>query len=58
MVTITQLMEKLEQVRYTYPNIPVKAEGWNDSGDLMDITLRGDVRLVRDKYGNPVLVLR
>jgi hypothetical protein len=58
MMTVTQLIHKLEQVRQNYPDMPLKAQGWNDSGDLMDFYLKGDLRLERDAVGNPVLVLR
>jgi hypothetical protein len=58
MMTVTQLIRQLEHIRQTYPDMPLKAQGWNDSGDLMDFYLKGDLRLERDMVGNPVLVLR
>lgn len=58
MVNIQQLIIALTKIQQTFPNAPVKAEGWNDMGDLMSFTLRGDIRLDRDSVGNPIIVLR
>lgn len=52
------LYRQLTEILKTYPTIDIKAEGWNDQGDLMQIPLRGDVRLERDQYGNAVVVIR
>lgn len=58
MMTVTQLIRQLEHVHRTVGDMPLKAQGWNDSGDLMDFYLKGDLRLERDMVGNPVLILR
>ena len=57
-MNVTELINRLVAIRAQFPNAQVKAEGWNDSGDLMSIDLRGDVRLQRDAVGNPVIYLR
>lgn len=58
MVMVSELIAKLDNIRQTFPNAVVKAQGWNDQGDLMDLDLRGDVRLERDAVGNPVIMVR
>lgn len=57
-MNITELISRLTDLRNTFPNAQVRAEGWSDQGDLMDFPLRGDVRLGRDALGNPIVVLR
>ena len=52
------LYKRLGEILKTYPTIDIRAEGWNDQGDLMQIPLRGDVRLERDHVGAPVVVIR
>ena len=58
MITVQMLIARLLEIQKTFPNAPIRAQGWNDQGDLMDIDLRGDVRLERDPVGNPVVMLR
>ena len=58
MMTVHALATRMTEISNTYPNVPVKVQGWNELGDLMDIELRGDIRIERDRYGQPVLVLR
>jgi len=58
MLTTSMLVAMLLEIQKTFPNAPIKAQGWNDQGDLMDIDLRGDIRLERDAVGNPVVLLR
>lgn len=58
MMTVHALATRLTEIANTYPNVPIKVQGWNELGDLMDIELRGDIRLERDRLGQPVLVLR
>lgn len=55
---VGELVKILSRIQQTFPNAPIKAEGWNDMGDLMSFELRGDVRLERDMTGDPVIVLR
>lgn len=55
---VQDLALALSKIQQTFPNAPVKVEGWNDMGDLMSFDLRGDVRLERDSVGNPIIVLR
>lgn len=57
-MTVEQLVNVLTQAAQKFPGAPVKAQGWNDMGDLMDFDLRGDVRVERDSFGNSVIVLR
>ena len=57
-MTISELYRKLESLKNTFPNAPVLVQGWNDMGDLMDIELRGDIRIERNEVGNPVIVMR
>ena len=57
-MNVTELIKVLTTIERRFPNAPVRVEGWNDSGDLTDIQLRGDVRLGRDAVGNPVIILR
>ena len=57
-MNIAQLITALQRIQATYPSARVRVQGWNDSGDLADIELRGDVRLERDAVGNPVVVIR
>jgi len=52
------LVARLLEIQKVFPNAPIKAQGWSDQGDLMDIDLRGDIRLERDAVGNPVVLLR
>ena len=54
----SHLLQHLTEILKTYPTIDVRAEGWNDEGDLMQLKLRGDVRLERSETGTPVIVLR
>lgn len=49
---------QLGELLRTFPTAEVTAEGWNDQGDLMQIPLRGDVRLERDAVGLPTIVIR
>ena len=58
MLTTNMLVARLLEIQKTFPNALVRAQGWNDQGDLMDIELRGDIRLERDAVGNPVVMLR
>ena len=58
MLTANMLVARLLEIQKTFPNAPIRAQGWNDQGDLMDIELRGDIRLERDAVGNPVVMLR
>jgi len=58
MITVQMLIARLMEIHKNFPTAEVRAEGWNDHGDLMDIRLRGDVRLQRDGEGNPTVVLR
>ena len=58
MLTTNMLVARLLEIQKTFPNAPIRAQGWNDQGDLMDIELRGDIRLERDAVGNPVVMLR
>lgn len=55
---ITKLIAGLQRIGTTFPTAEVRVQGWNDSGDLTDIQLRGDIRLERDAYGNPVVIIR
>lgn len=57
-MTVEQLAHILTQAAQKFPHATVKAQGWNDMGDLMDFELRGDVRVERDVVGNSVIVLR
>jgi hypothetical protein len=57
-MTVTELAKALQQAANTFPNAQVLVQGWDDMGNLQDIKLRGDVRLERDKVGNPTIVLR
>jgi hypothetical protein len=57
-MTVSELIQVLENIRKTFPNAPVHAQGWDDMGNLQDFSLRGDVRLERDPVGNPLIVLR
>jgi len=58
MITVQALIARLLEVHKNFPTAEVRAEGWNDLGDLMDIRLRGDIRLQRDSEGNPLVVIR
>jgi len=58
MLTTSMLVARLLEIQKVFPNAPIKAQGWSDQGDLMDIDLRGDIRLERDAVGNPVVLLR
>ncbi len=57
-MTITELINALARIQTTFPNIRVRAEGWNEMGDLSSFPVHGDVRLERDSVGNPVVVIR
>jgi len=52
------LHQQLTEILKTFPDIHIRAEGWNDLGDLMQLPLRGDVRLERDIDGNPIITIR
>lgn len=57
-MTVTELLNLLKQVHVKYGGTPIVVEGWNDSGDLTQVKVRGDLRVGMDKYGQPVIVLR
>lgn len=57
-MTVAELLNLLKRVHVQYGSTPIVAEGWNDSGDLTQVKLRGDLRLEQDKYGQPLIVLR
>lgn len=57
-MNVTELIKVLTRLQQTYPAAQVRAEGWNDQGDLTAIRIRGDVRLERDAVGVPVIILR
>lgn len=57
-MNVTELVRALTHIQRTYPDAQVRAEGWNDVGDLMDIRIRGDVRLGRDDVGKLIVILR
>lgn len=58
MLTVSMLVSRLLEIQRTYPNAPISAQGWNDSGDLMDLKLRGDVRIERDAFGQAIIIIR
>lgn len=39
-------------------HIPVVAEGFNEMGDLVQLPLRGDVRMTTSNVGTPVIIVR
>jgi hypothetical protein len=57
-MNVSELMKALQQIQQTFPNAEVRVEAWNDSGDLQNVKLRGDVRLGRDHVGVPEVVIR
>jgi hypothetical protein len=57
-MTVQELLTALTRISQTLPNARVRVQAWNDSGDLQDIHLRGDVRLERSALGEPEVVLR
>lgn len=57
-MTVTELYNRLDKIRQTFPNAPVRMQGWSDTGDLTDVAVHGDIRLERDAVGNPVIVIR
>jgi hypothetical protein len=58
MITVQMLSDRLLEAKQRFPNAPIRVQAWSDQGDLVDIELRGDIRLDRDAYGNPVVTLR
>lgn len=57
-MNVTELARILHQVSQNFPTAPIRVQAWNDSGDLQDIRIKGDVRLERDEVGTPVVVIR
>ena len=57
-MTVAELLNMLKAIRVKHGTTPIVVEGWNDSGDLTQIKVRGDLRVGLDKYGQPVIVLR
>jgi hypothetical protein len=57
-MTVTELISLLDSYARTFPTATVKAQGWDDMGNLQDFALRGDVRLERDNVGMPTIVVR
>ena len=37
---------------------PIVAQGFNESGDYVDLPLKGDIRIDQDSVGNLILVIR
>ncbi len=57
-MTVIELARILHQASQTFPTAEVRVQAWNDSGDLQDVRIRGDVRVERDAVGTPVIVIR
>lgn len=59
MLTVEQLQRLLQQATEAgHGHIPVIAQGFNESGDMVDLKLRGDIRLDHDAVGNLFLIIR
>ena len=59
MLTVDQLQQLLAQATAAgHGRLPVTAQGFNESGDLVDLKLRGDIRLDHDAVGNLFLIIR
>lgn len=57
-MNVSELARMLHQASQTFPTAEVRVQAWNDSGDLQDVRIKGDVRLERDAVGTPVVVIR
>lgn len=57
-MTVSELARILYQASQSFPTAEVRVQAWDDSGDLQDVRIKGDVRLERDAVGIPVVVIR